>query len=222
MPVRPENSISNKLDIRDCGQADYKSILDMQLDLVKKRKCDEICDTVLMVEHPAVITRGARQSANRFISDVDFICEQGIQIVDVRRGGGATAHNPGQLVFYPVMKLANCGVNQYIRQLESIGIELLKELGVVSCRKKGFPGLWIQEKKIASVGVRVSKSVTYHGMAINIYNDLEIFSHIVPCGLDGVEVTSVYKETGIEKSMQRTKNILKKLLLKFLSNGAGA
>jgi len=141
--------------------------------------------------------------------------------VDVRRGGGTTAHNPGQLVFYPILNLqkTGLGINQYIRELEAIGAELLKQLDVHSTRRKGAPGLWIGARKIASIGVRVSRYITYHGMAINIQNDLSIFDFIVPCGLDNVEMTSVLKETGKHHSMNLVKQKLSELLTKhFLSN----
>ncbi|MHC4106257.1 MAG: lipoyl(octanoyl) transferase LipB, partial [Planctomycetota bacterium] len=139
-----------------------------------------------------------------------------IDVVDIRRGGGTTAHNPGQLVFYPIINLQECGlgISEYIRELESIGAELLEQSGVHSERKKGLPGLWVAEKKIASIGVRVSKFITYHGMAINIKNDLGIFEFINPCGLDGVEMTSVLKQTGKHCSMMQAKERLSQLLIR--------
>lgn len=136
-------------------------------------------------------------------------------MVDVRRGGGATAHNPGQLVCYPILHLQQLGlgVSEYIRALEAIGVELLGHLGLRSSPRKGTPGLWVGEKKIASIGVRISKSVTYHGMAINIRNDLGIFNLIVPCGIENVEMTSVLKETGREVSMDKVREDLATLLV---------
>ncbi len=130
-----------------------------------------------------------------------------------------TAHNPGQLVFYPIVHLQEMGlgINEYVRELEAIGIELLDQSGVQSERKKGFPGLWVGERKIASIGVRVSRFVTHHGMAINISNDLSIFNCMIPCGLDGVEMTSALKETGIVQRMGDIKEKLSKLLIKHFS-----
>jgi lipoate-protein ligase B len=146
-------------------------------------------------------------------------------VVEIRRGGGTTAHNPGQLVFYPILKLQELGlsINKYIRKLETIGMELLEQLGVKCQRQIGFPGLWVennrqssivnrQSRKIASIGVRVSKGITCHGMAININNDLGIFDLFVPCGLDGVEMTSALKETGQHHPMSEVKKILATLL----------
>jgi len=199
--------------------ADYKKVLQLQNQLSQKRKHDEIPNTVLIVEHPAVITLGARQSANILLAGREDLAQKHIDVVDIRRGGGTTAHNPGQLVFYPILNLQelNLGISEYIRELESIGAELLEQLGVQAERRKGFPGLWVGAKKIASIGVRVSRFITYHGMAINIQNDLSIFDFITPCGLNDVEMTSVLKETGKHHSMSQTKERLSQLLIRHFS-----
>jgi len=185
------------LRIHDCGLADYRQVLRQQHRLREKRRRGKIPDTVLITEHPPVITLGARKSANKLQVSRDSLIQQNIDVVDIRRGGGTTAHNPGQLVFYPILNLQELGlgISEYIRELETIGAELLEELGVKSQQRKDLRGLWIDNRKIASIGVRVSKFVTYHGMAINIQNDLSIFDYITPCGLEGVEMTSVLKDT---------------------------
>jgi lipoyl(octanoyl) transferase len=205
--------------IRDCGLIPYRPALDLQLELVDQRRAEDIGDTVLILEHEPVITLGARQTANHLLATRDELAAKGIDLIDIRRGGGATAHNLGQLVFYPILHLqqARLGINEYIRKLEQIGIDLLRRLGVDSDRKKGFPGLWVDTRKIASIGVRVSKFVTYHGMAININNDLSIFTHFIPCGLDGVQMTSVLEETAVRHDMNGVKRYLSDLLRKHLS-----
>lgn len=230
------------LNLVDCGLADYREVLHKQQELHEKRRRGEIPNTVLIVEHPPVITLGARQNANKLLVSQKELTARQIDVVDIRRGGGATAHNPGQLVFYPILHLQELGlgVSEYIRELEAIGIELLQQLGVHAHRRQGFPGLWIftnsslgtgdssaeqratsherrATRKIASIGVRVSKGVTYHGMAINIQNDLSIFDLLVPCGLAGVEMTSVLRETGIRHKIGGVKDRLKKLLVAHLS-----
>jgi lipoic acid synthetase len=219
------------LRIVDCCLAEYREVLQQQQELHEKRRRGEIPNTVLIVEHPPVITLGARQSANKLLVSREELAAQQIDVVDIRRGGGATAHNPGQLVFYPILHLQELGlgISEYIRELEAIGIEVLEQLGVYSQRREGFPGLWVPHenskfkiqnskfRKIASIGVRVSKGVTYHGMAINIRNDLSIFDLLVPCGLDGVEMTSVLKETGKQHSMTQLKESLSQLLIKHFS-----
>ncbi len=207
-------AIKQSIHITDCGLADYQEILRLQYQLHEKRLRDEIPDTILIIEHPDVITLGARQSANKLLKSRQELAKMNIDVVEIRRGGGTTAHNPGQLVFYPILHLQKLklGISEYIRELENIGSKLLNELNVNCSGRKGFPGLWIDERKIASIGVRVSKSVTYHGMAINIRNDLSIFEHFIPCGLENIEMTSVLKETGKKYPMKQIKKKLTELL----------
>lgn len=200
--------------VRDCGLADYCEVLALQQSLRDQRRSGHIADAVLVVEHPAVITLGARKSANRLLVEPEELARRGVDVVSIRRGGGATAHNPGQLVFYPIVHLQErrLGVSAYVRTLEAIGIELLSGLGVRSERQKGYPGLWVGERKIASVGVRVSRFVTCHGMAINIQNDLSIFDFMIPCGLEGVTMTSASEETGQTYDMAHVKDRLAEVL----------
>ena len=216
---RPKNKTCC-LRICDCGLVDYKPILQLQLDLCEKRKIGQIPNTVLIVEHNPVITLGARSSFNKLLVEKDELAEKQIEVVEIRRGGGSTAHNPGQLVFYPIVDLREIGlgVSEYVRSLEAIGIELLEQLGVNSDRRKGFPGLWIGEHKIASIGVRVKKSIAFHGMAININNDLSLFDTMIPCGLDGVEMTSVKNQTGKKSDMNDVKKMLGQILTKKWSS----
>jgi lipoate-protein ligase B len=213
---------NGRLQIRDCGLVEYRQVLRLQHELREKRRRDEIPDTVLIVEHPSVITLGARRSSNKLLVAREQLAQNHVDLVEVRRGGGTTAHNPGQLVFYPVLNLQQLGLGagEYVRKLEAMAGELLERLGLRSTARKGFPGLWVGGRKIASIGVRVSKFVTYHGMAINIRNDLSIFDFITPCGLDGVEMTSVLKETGKRHSMSRIKTDLAELLTRDFSSGA--
>jgi lipoic acid synthetase len=222
MLIAAERAEDTALTIHDYGLAEYRRVLEQQYELRDKRRWGEIPNTVLIGEHPAVITLGARQSSNKLLANRSILAQKRIDVVDIRRGGGATAHNPGQLVFYPILHLGDLelGVNEYVRELEAIGLELLEELGVRSQRRKGFPGLWVGGRKIGSIGVRVSKSVTYHGMAINVQNDLSIFDLLVPCGLDGVEMTSVLAETGKYRSMNQVKTKLSQLLIKHFSSTA--
>jgi len=245
LAVKLENwksEIGNSLHIYDCGLADYREVLQQQHQLRDKRRLDEIPDTILIAEHRPVITLGARQSANKLLVSRDTLAKKHIDVVDIRRGGGTTAHNPGQLVFYPILHLQELGlgISEYIRELEAIGAELLQQLGLSSYKgmslsnekeilrfaqndkkgakeRKGFPGLWAGTKKIASIGVRVSKFVTYHGMAINIQNDLSIFDFLTPCGLDGVEMTSVLNETGKRYPMSQVREKLTQLLINHFS-----
>lgn len=210
-------SINTTLDIRDCGLAGYTEILSLQQQLCADRQADKIQNTVLLAEHPPVITLGARKTENKLLASPAELKAAGIELIQIGRGGGATAHNPGQIVIYPIIKLKslNLGITEYIRQLEQIGIELLAELGVAACRRKGLPGLWVENDKIASIGVQLKKWVTFHGMAVNINNDLSIFDYIVPCGLENVKMTSVRKLAGKDTPIRKAKNILSQLCEKY-------
>lgn len=201
------------LVVRDCGLIPYARALAMQMQLCAARQADEIDNTVLIVEHPPVITLGARKTENKLKIDESAILASGVEVVTVGRGGGTTAHNPGQLVFYPVIKLKSLGlgVTEYIRQLEAVGIDLLASFSVQSGRRKGLPGLWVEGKKIASIGVQIKKWVTFHGMAINLNNDLTIFDPIIPCGLDGVTMTSAQRQLGRPVDMPAAKTRLAEL-----------
>ncbi len=208
------------IKIIDCGIKDYQSVLGMQENAFQNLLAGSGEDTIFIVEHPPVITLGARESANKLLKDTDAIKQSGIEIFQIRRGGGTTAHNPGQLVVYPIINLKrhNLGVSDFVHKLEDIGIELLKELGVNCSVKKGFPGLWIEDRKIASIGVQIKKWITFHGMAININNDLSIFDLFVPCGLDNVKMTNAQIEVGKKIDMDTVKNTLKTILLKHFTS----
>ena len=218
MQTAVATSARESVQIIDCGLSPYGQVLDRQRRVHEEIVRKETSDTILIAEHHPVVTLGARKAANRLLLSEADLARKQIELIETTRGGGATAHNPGQIVFYPILDLRRLGldINQYIRTLERIGVELLTRLGLVPTMRKNLPGLWIDNRKIASIGVRVSRSVTYHGMAINIRNDLSIFDAFVPCGLEGVEMTSVLKETGRRYSMTKVKQILTDLLIKHL------
>lgn len=202
------------LDLIDCGLMCYRECLELQKQTLEKRAAGQTCNTVFLVEHEPVITLGAHQSENKLLVDEQQLQNDHVELVPIRRGGGSTAHNKGQLVIYPIVGLRNLkiGINEYIRELETLGMLILERLGVESERVKGLPGLWVGEDKIASIGVKVSRGVTYHGIAINIYNDLSIFDMIVPCGLDGVIMTSVSKLGGKVISFEEVKKMAAEII----------
>ncbi|MGA2914526.1 MAG: lipoyl(octanoyl) transferase LipB [Sedimentisphaerales bacterium] len=212
---------NNTINIIDCGLKDYQSTLNLQENAHQNLLNGSGKETVFLVEHPPVITLGARTAENKLKKSPDEIKKSGIDIFQIRRGGAATAHNPGQIVIYPVINLKkqSLGVSDYVHLLEKIGIEFLAELGLDCCTKKGFPGLWINDRKIASIGVQVKKWITIHGIAININNDLSIFDLIVPCGLENVKMTSVENELGKKMDINGAKNILQRILLNYFIHG---
>jgi lipoate-protein ligase B len=198
---------NDNLMIRDCGLMAYGDCLSLQQQLLADRQADAIGNTILLVEHPAIITLGARKSENKLLTDESLLKSKGIDVVTIGRGGGTTAHNPGQLVIYPIVKLKTLGLDvpEFVRRVEQLGLELLDSLGVIAHRQKGLPGLWVGKEKIASVGIQIKKWVTMHGIAINVCNDLSIFEYIVPCGLDNVTMTSAAKQTSKNYSMKKLK-----------------
>lgn len=207
------------LIIKDLGLTDYIDCLALQEDLCAGRQADAIVNTVLLTEHKPVITLGARQSKNKLLWSPSRLAEKNIALCSAGRGGGTTAHNPGQIVIYPIVKLKTLrmGLNEYVHSLGQIGIDLLARFGIAASWRKEAPGLWVENRKIAVVGVQARKWVSMHGMAVNICNDLSFFEAIVPCGLDDVEMTSVLKETGKTVSMEEVKADLVKLCRHYLS-----
>ena len=208
------------LNILDKGCIGYQDALDLQRNLYQKRLDGQISDTILLLEHAPVITLGARQTANHVIDSPDRLARQGIDLIQTRRGGGTTVHNPGQLVIYVIchLKERHLGVSECVRLLERSAIALLKELQVAAHTKKGYPGVWTGAGKIASVGLRIRHWVTTHGMAINISNDLRLFDCIIPCGLENVRMTSVAQETGRHHSMSSVKSTARKILQRLFGS----
>jgi lipoate-protein ligase B len=176
------------LQVFDLGCTDYVPCLELQKSFLAARR-----EAILLTEHKPVITFGVRKDKN--LLRRDEAAAGGIQIVHTARGGGATAHNQGQITMYAIIDLRRHGldITSFVRLLEETGIRMLADMGVVAGRKEGLPGLWVGEKKIASLGVKVSSGMTYHGIAINLCNDLSIFAGIVPCGLDSVEMINATK-----------------------------
>jgi lipoyl(octanoyl) transferase len=151
-------------------------------------------EQLLLLEHEPVYTRGRRTKAGELPMGEDWYLAQGIAICDTDRGGAVTYHGPGQLVGYPIMRIER--VHEYVAALEHALIAALADEGVEADLREGCTGVWAPKGKIASIGVHVSKRVTTHGFAVNVDNDLQPFEWVVPCGLDGVRMTSITKETG--------------------------
>ncbi|MBN2860973.1 MAG: lipoyl(octanoyl) transferase LipB [Sphaerochaetaceae bacterium] len=191
----------------DCSVMEYREALALQERLHEHVLESDAPSLMLFVEHPPVITLGLNTQHNRLLYSQDILGSRGIDVVQIRRGGGSTAHNPGQLVIYPIVSLTSLHfrVAPFVHYLEQIGIDLLSLCSVAATRVPRYPGLWVGEKKIASVGVQLSHSVSMHGIAINIMNDLSLFDMMVPCGIDGVEMTSVKQEEGRVLAMDQLK-----------------
>jgi lipoate-protein ligase B len=183
-----------ELGVVQLGTVPYTEGLELQLRLRELRQADEIGDTLLLLEHPPVYTRGRRTEAHDLPMGEDWYRTQGIEIHDADRGGRVTYHGPGQLVGYPIMRIVD--VPAFIHTMEEAVIAALADEGIDAEVRDGLTGIWAGEAKIGSIGVHVNRGVTTHGFAVNVDNDLQPFEWVVPCGLDGVRMTSVSKATG--------------------------
>jgi lipoyl(octanoyl) transferase len=170
---------------------EYRAALALQQRARDLRQADELPDVLLLLEHPPVYTRGRRSEPGELPMGEQWYRSQGIDIVDTDRGGKLTYHGPGQLVGYPIMRITD--VIAYLRTMETAMIAALAEEGIEAQVVDGLTGVWARGAKIASIGVHVSRGVTTHGFAINVQNDLQPFEWVVPCGIEGVRMTSVSK-----------------------------
>jgi lipoate-protein ligase B len=180
------------------GTIEYRQALALQESIRAARQADELPDVLLLLEHPPVYTRGRRSAPGELPMGEDWYRMQGIEIVETDRGGKVTYHGPGQLVGYPIVRVED--VVAYVRTLERALVAALTDEGV-SARARpqdgpDYTGVWVGERKIASIGVHVARGVTTHGFAVNVENDLEPFGWVVACGLPGVRMTSLINETG--------------------------
>lgn len=183
-----------ELGVLQLGVVPYAEGLELQLRLRELRQADEIGDTLLLLEHPPVYTRGRRTEAHDLPMGEDWYRAQGIEVHDADRGGRVTYHGPGQLVGYPIMRISD--VPAYVHTMEKAVIAALADEGLDAEVRDGLTGIWAGDGKIGSIGVHVNRNVTTHGFAVNVDNDLQPFEWVVPCGLEGVRMTSVSKATG--------------------------
>jgi len=193
----------------DWGLTRYADAYTRQLQLVKKRFDGDIPDLLIYTEHYPVITIGARIGASKHLLwDQQELHIRGIELERSNRGGDITYHGPGQLVVYPIINLNDRvkDLHLYLRDLEQVVINALRKLGLVTARRKGKTGIWVEQRKIAAIGVAVKQWVTYHGLAININNCLDPFDGIVPCGIKDSTVTSIKKELEIEIDSNEVKD----------------
>ncbi|HTP54778.1 MAG TPA: lipoyl(octanoyl) transferase LipB [Thermoplasmata archaeon] len=188
----------------DWGRRDYVSALEAMRTLVRERRAGQIEDTLVLVEHPAVVTVGVE-------GDDGAAAASGLPVVSVERGGRATYHGPGQQVGYPIVDLDRRGrdVRRFVRDVEGIVIRALAPLGIRAEHISGRPGVWADgERKIASIGIAVDHWVTFHGFALNVDPDLAAFARFHPCGFDGSVMTSVAKELDRPVSLEELRSPL--------------
>lgn len=188
-----------RLEVRRLGLVPYGEGLRLQAELVGARRAGEIPDTLLLLEHPHVITLGSSADAADVLVDEVTRERLGIEVFEVGRGGSVTYHGPGQLVGYPILDLRPLGkdLHEYLRRLEDVLIRTAAAFGVEAGRREGLTGAWTEQGKLAAIGVRVSSQwITSHGVALNVSADLRYFDTIVPCGIPDETVTSLARELG--------------------------
>lgn len=186
------------------GLVPYATALDLQRTLLDLRKAARIENTLLLLEHPPVITLGRNAKLDNVLASPEFLAQRGVELFEIDRGGDVTFHGPGQLVAYPIFDLRSfepkVGAVEFVRRLEEVLIRTCGDFGIGTQRIKGLTGVWTYalpskpEAKIAAIGVHISRAVTTHGFALNVSTDLDYFTMIVPCGITGRPVTSIERE----------------------------
>jgi lipoyl(octanoyl) transferase len=201
-----------KLHVRRLGVVPYSDALTLQRRLVEERRAGNVPDLLLLLEHPPVITLGVRGDGGRghIVADADRLAELGVEISETGRGGDVTFHGPGQIVGYPIVDLRpdRCDVHRYVRDLEEVLIRTCGDWGTGAVRVKGLTGVWVGDRKIGAIGVRISRWITSHGFAFNVNTDLEYFKLIVPCGLPDRGVTSLQELLGEEVPLDEVEDSL--------------
>jgi lipoyl(octanoyl) transferase len=187
------------LGVGRLGTMPYGEALTLQRALVVERQADRIDDTLILVEHPHVLTLGVRgDGRSHVLATPETLAARHIEIFEAGRGGDITYHGPGQLVGYPIVSLKpdRCDVHRYVRDLEEVLIRVAADYGIAAGRVDGLTGVWVGREKLAAIGVRIARWVTSHGFALNVTTDLECFNLIVPCGIADRGVTSLARLLG--------------------------
>jgi lipoyl(octanoyl) transferase len=191
------------LEVRWLGRIAYRAAWELQRDLAARRADDAAPDTLLLLEHEPVLTLGRYADDRHVLASAADLAARGIEVIRVERGGEVTYHGPGQLVGYPIVKLHARGLllKPFVRALEGALVETCDAFGVAADRREGHPGCWCDAaspspRKIGALGIRVQRGVSYHGIALNVTVDLADFDLIDPCGMPGVESTSIAREAG--------------------------
>ncbi len=209
--------IKEPLEVVDLGQVDYSEAYRLQEHFIE-RSWSEGVDTLLFCEHYPVITIGRNGSEQDILVSSDFLKEYGISVLKVNRGGALTYHGPGQIVFYPLLNLRKYkqDIRWYLRRLEDVVIDFLSRYNLNGRRRAGYTGVWLDGKKVASIGVGFRRWISFHGVAVNINIDLTPFSYIRPCGLNGDEITSLREVLNTDCDMDEGRRLLSQGLMKYL------
>ncbi len=201
-------STFKKLLVSDLGLIDYIKAWDLQKELFEERQLSDSDDILLLLEHPHTYTLGKTADRKNLLGDDEYLRKRKISVYDIDRGGDITYHGPGQIVGYPIINLANWkkDTDKYLRGLEDVIINVCKEYGLNCSRKEKYTGVWIEDRKICAIGIKVKNWITMHGFALNVNTDLSLFDGIIPCGIRNKKVTSMQYELGREINIGEVKN----------------
>ena len=199
----------------DIDTIDYKEAWDLQKETFSRRVSGEVGDYLFLLEHPNTYTLGKTAHKENLRGSDQFLKENNISVFDIDRGGDITYHGPGQIVGYPIIDLNNWfkDTHKYLRALEEVIISTCREYGLDCGRNPKHTGVWLNDKKIAAIGIKVSRWITMHGFAFNVNTDLNLFDGIIPCGIQDKSVTSLSNELGTEIIISEVKE---KLLKNFI------
>jgi lipoyl(octanoyl) transferase len=212
-----DNIVSDTIEIMDLGKCSYADAWDFQREVHKRRKLQTIGDTLILVEHEPVYTLGKNADENHILQHFP----KGVKTYRIERGGDVTYHGPGQIVGYPILNLRDykTSVSWYMRQLEEVIIMTLREYDINSERKDGLTGVWVEDEKIAALGVRISRWITMHGFALNVNTDLSFYEGIIPCGIIDYGITSMAKILKGQVDFEDVKKTITSIFRQhFLSN----
>ncbi len=191
----------------DIDLIDYRRAWDFQRELVTAKVKSDLPDILILLEHNPVITLGRRGNRQHILASPEVLTAEGIQVCHVERGGEVTYHGPGQIVGYPILNLRNWrrDISWYISSLEEVLIRTLGDFGIEGTRNRLNRGVWVGDSKIASIGVAITRWITYHGFSLNVSPNMNHYSLITPCGLEGIEITSLRKLLGKEPDHRRVR-----------------
>jgi len=212
------------MDVRRLGLVPYEEAWALQNRLAGGRRAGIVPDTLILLEHPHTYTIGRSGTRDHvFLSEAEMEA-RGITCLDVDRGGDVTYHGPGQLVGYPILDLGpQPDVGRYLRNLEGCLIDVLADFEILAGRLEGYTGVWLGDRKIAAIGVKVSQGVTTHGFALNVSTDLSLFTHILACGIPDKGVTSMALELGVAPPMAAVEDaIISRFSRRFVLTGKPA
>jgi lipoyl(octanoyl) transferase len=193
--------------VRDLGRMSYREAWDIQLETHAGVAEGRLAPTLLLVEHPPVITFGRKGGRENLLASEADLRGRGFDLFDIERGGDVTYHGPGQLVGYPILKVGR-RVQEYLRSLEGVLVRVLGRFGIDGQGSPGYAGVWVGDSKVVAIGVAIKRDVSFHGFAMNVHTDLSHFEYIVPCGIADKGVTSLSRLLGRQVSLDEVRSAL--------------